>query len=452
MDKVSACPFLRNISSNFGGVDAGAAFSQPDSAAAQAKGPIFPDESNFEVAFKLFHGEAGVVPLKNTPHGSEALPGSSSGTAPSPASCPVLGSLTSCPFGALQRGDKSAVRQSDTSSDEAATPFSSALAAAPLATIGLSAFGGAGGSFGFDGFREGMEARKEKQRREAEQKRQQEEQQRQQRQESQQSSEAESKPHEALGDDWLATGNCPIARSYRAFNRVVPALAAAFKPPSGVKYICPPAIVALRAAAAKHPFMAALRPQALPIRVLAIGTVGLMLNIPLGAWREHYEKFSPQWILIVHASVPFVAILRKAALMPKYAMAFTIAASIVGQAIGSRAERKRVASALPPAALEEPSPGFTVKQRRAKKRELGTGLRGMGFRQSESMVAYDFSNMDNVSQEGEGATDSPAANCSSGTRTPALGEASSSISAFSAHPSANDGLLAAGPGPVSVVA
>eukprot|EP00475_Leptophrys_vorax_P039465 TRINITY_DN7134_c0_g1_i3.p1 TRINITY_DN7134_c0_g1~~TRINITY_DN7134_c0_g1_i3.p1 ORF type:complete len:281 (-),score=-1.57 TRINITY_DN7134_c0_g1_i3:186-956(-) len=148
-----------------------------------------------------------------------------------------------------------------------------------------------------------------------------------------------------MGDEWLATGNCPIAKSYRAFSRVLPLLAAAVRPATQMQYRCPPAIVALRAAVAKTSAMKALRPQALPIKTLAIGTIGLMLNIPLGVWREHCEKFSPQWILAVHASVPLVAVLRKAALMPQYAMAFTIAAAVLGQAVGARMERKRLRKA-----------------------------------------------------------------------------------------------------------
>jgi curli biogenesis system outer membrane secretion channel CsgG len=59
-------------------------------------------------------------------------------------------------------------------------------------------------------------------------------------------------------------------------------------------------------------------------------------------WREHTKKFSPQWFAAVHAAVPFIAMLRKSVVMPRTAMAFTIAASIVGQTIGSRAERIRL--------------------------------------------------------------------------------------------------------------
>lgn len=50
-------------------------------------------------------------------------------------------------------------------------------------------------------------------------------------------------------------------------------------------------------------------------------------NLPCGAWREHTRKFSPQWFLAVHATIPFVAMLRKAVLMPKWAVALTLVAA-----------------------------------------------------------------------------------------------------------------------------
>lgn len=73
-----------------------------------------------------------------------------------------------------------------------------------------------------------------------------------------------------------------------------------------------------------------------------IGMLGITANIPLGAWREHTKKFSLSWFTAVHAAIPFIAMLRKSVLMPKTAMALTIAGSILGQIIGSRAERLRL--------------------------------------------------------------------------------------------------------------
>jgi hypothetical protein len=117
------------------------------------------------------------------------------------------------------------------------------------------------------------------------------------------------------------------------------------KLPLGMKYKCPPAIVAARAALAKTSAVKTLRPQALPTKVLAIGILGMALNVPLGVWREHTMKLSPQWFLAVHATIPFIAMLRKAVVMPKYAVAFTIGSAVLGQAIGAHAEKIRLLEA-----------------------------------------------------------------------------------------------------------
>ena len=50
-----------------------------------------------------------------------------------------------------------------------------------------------------------------------------------------------------------------------------------------------------------------------------------------GVWRAHVEKFSPEWFVAVHATIPFIAMLRKACLMPKWAITLTVASAIIGQ-------------------------------------------------------------------------------------------------------------------------
>ncbi|XP_050375665.1 uncharacterized protein LOC126793247, partial [Argentina anserina] len=144
-----------------------------------------------------------------------------------------------------------------------------------------------------------------------------------------------SSKHEALGNDWLKTGNCPIAKSYRAVSSVLPLVATSLQPPAGMKLKCPPAVVAARAALARTTFIKNLRPQPLPAKMLVIAALGMAANIPLGMWKEHTTKFSLSWF----AAVPFIAMLRKSVLIPKTAMALTIAASILEQVIGSRTER-----------------------------------------------------------------------------------------------------------------
>jgi len=141
--------------------------------------------------------------------------------------------------------------------------------------------------------------------------------------------------------EWLETGNCPIAKSCRAVRGVLPIVASAFQLPPGIKLKCPPAVVAVRAALARTVFVKTMRPQPLVSKMLVIGALGMAVNIPLGIWREHTDKFSLSWFTAVHAAVPFIAMLRKSVVMPKTAMALTIAAAVLGQVIGSRAERLR---------------------------------------------------------------------------------------------------------------
>ncbi|GJZ62118.1 RNA pseudouridine synthase 5 [Tanacetum coccineum] len=191
--------------------------------------------------------------------------------------------------------------------------------AARAATISLSGFGG---PFGFDAFSEMFKNQQRKHK----------------------PSKKESN-HEAMGEEWLQNGKCPMAKSYRSVTNILPIISKAIKLPSGINYRCPPVIVAARAALAKTAFAKNLRPQPLPEKVLVIGAMGMAANVPLGIWREHTKKFSPSWFAAVHAAVPFIAMLRKSVLMPKSAMAFTIAASVLGQVIGSRAERYRLKAA-----------------------------------------------------------------------------------------------------------
>ncbi|XP_022743915.1 uncharacterized protein LOC111294855 [Durio zibethinus] len=141
--------------------------------------------------------------------------------------------------------------------------------------------------------------------------------------------------HEALGNESRQNGKCPIAKLYRAVGGVLPLVAKVFQPPPGMKFRCPPAVIAAQAALAQTAFAKNLRPQSLPTKVLVIGMLSMAANVPSGIWREHAEKFSPSWF----AAVPFIAMLRKSVLMPETAMAFIIASSVLGQVIGFRAER-----------------------------------------------------------------------------------------------------------------
>ncbi|XP_042490773.1 uncharacterized protein LOC122070650 [Macadamia integrifolia] len=306
---IQRCPFLRNISESTSFSFSSSSFPFPRR---RAKGPIFEDGPNFDMAFRLFHGKEGVVPLSG----------------------------------------RSYSHSKNMEMDPELAPQFNPLAA-KAATISLSAFG-PGGPFSFDFFSEKWKNQKRKSKSSDKGK---------------PASEAQGSDskHESLGNEWLETGNCPIAKSYRAVSRVLPIVAKALQPPPGMKYRCPPAVVAARVALARTALAKTLRPQALPTKILVIGVLGMAANVPLGIWREHTRKFSPSWFVAVHAAVPFIAMLRKSILMPKTAMAFTVAASVLGQVIGSRAERIRLkkiaerkeleAGAETKGAICEPSPG-----------------------------------------------------------------------------------------------
>ncbi|GMG99384.1 hypothetical protein Nepgr_001224 [Nepenthes gracilis] len=278
---ISKCPFLRNINepTNFSFASS-MTFPLP---VRSTKGPIFEDGPNFEMAFKLFHGHDGVVPLSG----------------------------------------RSFFQSEDVEPEQSLPRFNPF--AAKAATISLSAFG-PGGPFSFDLFSEKWKNQKHNSKSSK----------------KESSSQGQDPKHEALSNEWLQTGNCPIAKSYRAVSGVLPLVAKVLKPPPGMKFKCPPAVVEARAALARTAFAKNLRPQPLPTKILVIGVLGMAANVPLGIWREHTKKFSPSWFAAVHAAVPFIAMLRKCVLMPKTAMAFTIGASVLGQIIGSRAERYRL--------------------------------------------------------------------------------------------------------------
>lgn len=278
---IERCPFLRNINEPTNFLSSSFNFIVP---AHGAKGPIFEEGPDFENAFKFFHGQNGVVPLS----------------------------------------ERSFTQRDYQEEHEEFSQFNPL--AAKAATISLAPFG-SDGFFGFNFFNKKFNKFKKN---------------KNPSKKEHTSQKGGNTSHEATGNEWLQSGQCPIAKSYRAVSSVLPLVAKALQPPPGMKFKCPPAIVAARAALARTALVKNLRPQPLPSKMLAIALLGMAANIPLGVWREHTQKFSPQWFAAVHAAVPFIAMLRKSVLMPKTAMAFTIAASILGQTIGSRAERIRL--------------------------------------------------------------------------------------------------------------
>ncbi|KAM0044388.1 hypothetical protein Hdeb2414_s0010g00352631 [Helianthus debilis subsp. tardiflorus] len=60
---IQRCPFLRSINKTTNFSFASIHLPVPVRCENGARGPIFEDDANFDMAFKLFHGKDGIVPL-----------------------------------------------------------------------------------------------------------------------------------------------------------------------------------------------------------------------------------------------------------------------------------------------------------------------------------------------------------------------------------------------------
>ncbi len=85
------------------------------------------------------------------------------------------------------------------------------------------------------------------------------------------------------------------------------------------------------------------------LKILLISLVCFLVNIPLGVWREHTKKFSWQWILAIHASIPLIIALRIGLHLHPLAIPINIAAAVLGQFVGGLSEKKK-RQALSPSA------------------------------------------------------------------------------------------------------
>eukprot|EP00892_Ulva_mutabilis_P008972 jgi/Ulvmu1/6447/UM003_0077.1 len=102
---------------------------------------------------------------------------------------------------------------------------------------------------------------------------------------------------------------------------------------------CPPVVVAIRKFVSSTPVCKAIRPQPVQNRLASLFALACIGNVPPGMVKEHFDKFSPEWIATVHASVPVVGALRKAIVLPPYAILITIVGSVMGQIAGGKLER-----------------------------------------------------------------------------------------------------------------
>ncbi len=74
---------------------------------------------------------------------------------------------------------------------------------------------------------------------------------------------------------------------------------------------------------------------------LMIGLFALVINIPLGMWRETTVKFSWKWFVAIHASIPLIIYFRYLFDISGWWIVVNIVLAVIGQTIGSRLQRKR---------------------------------------------------------------------------------------------------------------
>jgi len=68
--------------------------------------------------------------------------------------------------------------------------------------------------------------------------------------------------------------------------------------------------------------------------LIVVALAALLLNIPLGVWREHVSKFSVRWFVAVHASIPVLFLLRQLFGLSAWYIPLTLTLAVVGQSIG----------------------------------------------------------------------------------------------------------------------
>jgi len=83
------------------------------------------------------------------------------------------------------------------------------------------------------------------------------------------------------------------------------------------------------------------------LKILLVSVICLLVNIPMGMMRERSRKFSLQWILWVHASIPLIVLLRVWLGLHPVAIPINIAAAVLGQFIGGGPEKRRRKAASP---------------------------------------------------------------------------------------------------------
>ena len=76
-------------------------------------------------------------------------------------------------------------------------------------------------------------------------------------------------------------------------------------------------------------------PQIILSAVL-LAVLAFLSNLPLGRWRAANRKFSWQWFLAVHLSVPLIFVLRVKMDVSPWLIPLCLGAAVTGQLLGGR--------------------------------------------------------------------------------------------------------------------
>jgi len=85
------------------------------------------------------------------------------------------------------------------------------------------------------------------------------------------------------------------------------------------------------------------------MKLILIGFIVLLFNIPFGYWRENVKKFSLQWALAIHIPIPFIVLLRIYSGIGFQFITYPVMIGVffMGQLLGARIYRLRKKKNMP---------------------------------------------------------------------------------------------------------
>ena len=73
-----------------------------------------------------------------------------------------------------------------------------------------------------------------------------------------------------------------------------------------------------------------------PLIALVVSSMTIVLNVPMGYWRNAVRKYSVQWFLAIHLAVPLIFLMRIKAGLGFIYIPGLIVSAVLGQLIGGR--------------------------------------------------------------------------------------------------------------------